>query len=528
MKIKRSVYLSEGENMAISLNDAEVLLNEHHLLKEKFEGSVNDFENITYDSRKVQKNTMFFCKGNFKEEYLQDAIQHGAQCYVAEKKYAVDDQVSYLIVDDVQKAMALLGAAFYGYPQNDLFIIGITGTKGKTTSSYFAKGILDKTNSKRTALFSTVNRVVGPKPEHTFKSDLTTPESLDLFHDMRTAVDNGMTHLVMEVSSQAYKKNRVYGLRYNVGVFLNISPDHVGENEHPTFEDYLFCKEQILSNSDNCVLNVDTDHFEEVYYAAKSDVAADHLFTFTHTNNAKLPDDKMVDFQIENLQETLVDSDFKIHPLTEKAQALMGEKQYSITIPGDYNEGNATAAVIAAILGGATSQEAAEGLKGVKVSGRMEMVQTKNHGLVYIDYAHNYASLHALLEFLKSQTKVEKLIVVVGSTGNKGVSRREGFGKALNEGADIAILTSDDPGYEDPMQIAKEIDSYIDHQNVQVFYEMDREKAIEKAIKMGRPNDVVVLAGKGEDKYQKINGVDTPYPNDLNVAKNVVKGLEDE
>ena len=520
--------LSEGENMAINLEDAQILLKEHHLLKGQFTGQKSNFEHVTYDSRQVEQDTLFFCKGNFKREYLVDAIDHGATGYVAEEKYVDDGQTSFLIVTDVQKAMALLGAAFYGYPQNDLFVIGITGTKGKTTSSYFAKGILDQTTAQKTALFSTVNRVVGQQPEDTFKSNLTTPESLDLFHDMRRAVDNGMTHLVMEVSSQAYKKNRVYGLHYNVGIFLNISPDHVGENEHPTFADYLFCKEQILANSDYCILNVDTEHFKDIYYAAKSDVESDRLLTFTHTDSQVLPDGNPIDIQIENLQETLLDSQFRLHALTAQAKALQLEGTYSITIPGDYNEGNATAAIIASVLSNATQADAVQGLKHVKVAGRMEMVQTKNHGLVYIDYAHNYASLHALLEFLKAQRKVERLIVVVGSTGNKGVSRREGFGKAISQGADVAILTSDDPGYEDPMKIAQEIDRYIDHQRVQVFFEMNRETAIKKAIEMGRPNDVVVLAGKGEDKYQKINGVDTPYPNDLNVAKNVVKGLEDE
>lgn len=514
--------------MSISLDDACILLKEHHLLKEKYSGQVTEFYNVTYDSRLSRPNTMFFCKGHFKIEYLQQAILKGAKCYVSEEKYLEDDQISYLIVSDIQKAMALLGAAFYDYPQNNLFIIGITGTKGKTTSAYFSKGILDQSTHHKTALFSTVDRIIGPHSQDKFKSDLTTPESLDLFHDMRTAVDNGMTHLVMEVSSQAYKKNRVYGLHYNVGIFLNISPDHVGENEHPTFADYLYCKEQILINSDYCILNIDSDHLDDLYYVAKGSVSSDRLFTFTHTNQKVLPDGQLIDFQTINLQETLLDSRFSLKALTKKAKKLQIDGDYSISIPGDYNEGNATASIIAATLGDADQENIIQGISGVKVSGRMEMVQTKNHGLVYIDYAHNYASLHALLGFLKSQVNVKRLIVVVGSTGNKGVSRREGFGKALSQGADIAILTSDDPGFEDPMKIAHEIDSHIDHQKVQVIFEMDRSIAIKKAIQMSAPGDVVVLAGKGEDKYQKINGVDTPYPNDLNVARKVVKGLEDE
>ena len=514
--------------MALCLEEAKIILEEHNLLKESFNGNQESFDEIAYDSRKVKANTLFFCKGNFKEEYLTSALQNGATGYIAETKYETNSKVAYLIVSDVQKAMALLSAAYYKYPQNELFIIGITGTKGKTTSAYFTKGILDQATQHRTALFSTVDRVIGPKAEDTFKSNLTTPESLDLYHDMRAAVDNGMTHLVMEVSSQAYKKSRVFGLTFDVGIFLNISPDHVGENEHPTFEDYLFCKKQLFANSKICLLNADTNYFEEVYYAAKSDVESSALYTYTHLNKKQLPDGNTIDIKVENIEETLISSQFKLVALTNKAKELNLEDNYTITIPGDYNEGNATAAIISSILAKATKENAQVGLKNVKVAGRMEMVHTKKHGLVYIDYAHNYASLHALLEFLKAQTKVKRLIVVVGSTGNKGVSRREGFGKALSEGADIAILTSDDPGFEDPMKIAKEIDQHIDHTKVKVEVELDRQKAIKKAIMMSKPSDVVVLAGKGEDKYQKINGVDTPYPNDLNVAKKVVEGLEDE
>src|SRR5699024_9134493 len=149
-----------------------------------------------------------------------------------------------LIVRNIRKAMALLAQAFYGYPQDELFVIAYTGTKGKTTASYFTRGILDQMNDQHTALFSTVDTVIGREATDTFKSPLTTSESLDLFRNMRTAVDNGMTELVMEVSSQAYKESRVFGLTYDVGIFLNISPDHIGPREHPNFADYLHCKMQ--------------------------------------------------------------------------------------------------------------------------------------------------------------------------------------------------------------------------------------------------------------------------------------------
>lgn len=421
--------------------------------------------------------------------------------------------------------MALLGAAFYDYPQNELFIIAYTGTKGKTTSSYFARGILETATGDRTALFSTIDRILGPEPDQRFKSNLTTPESLDLFHDMRQAINNGMNHLVMEVSSQAYKKSRVYGLKYDIGLFLNISPDHIGKNEHPTFEDYLFCKEQLLLNSKTCVINAETAHLLDVYQTAKASVGTENIYLYAR-KDAQLSFDVPVDFEIANDFEDLKQSEFKLSAKTKKAQALAIDGTYTIALAGDYNEGNAASAIIASALAGARKAVAQEALPLVKVPGRMEMLTSKEHGTVYIDYAHNYASLSALLKFLRQQTHAGKIRVVVGSTGDKGVSRREGFGKALSEEADIAYLTTDDPGFEDPMQIAQEIDAHIDHERVEVIFELDRKKATRLAIEASTAEDVVVLAGRGEDKYLKVKGEEILYPTDVELAQEILEELE--
>lgn len=501
------------------------LLKEHDLLSAV--NTSNDtltFQHVSYNSQTVQPDTLFFCKGNFKPEYLTSAKQAGATAYVSETLYDEGTGLTGILVNNIQKAMSLLGAAFYGYPQNELFVIAFTGTKGKTTSAYFTYGIEQEHTHDRVALFSTIDRIVGNAPEDRFKSHLTTPESLDLFHDMRQAVNNGMTHLVMEVSSQAYKKNRVYGLRYNVGIFLNISPDHIGENEHPTFADYLHCKEQLLVNSDKCIINAETDHLEDIYYAAKTTTQPENIYLYAR-EGAKIQMPLDLDVTFKNTNETLHQSDFQVTGLSKKGQALTIDGGYELHIAGDFNESNAVSSIMAAVLSGATYDNAKEALTNVHVPGRMEMVTSKNHGTIYIDYAHNYASLKALLSFLKAQTDAGRVIVVVGSTGNKGVSRREGFGKALSERADIAILTTDDPAFEDPKKIAEEIDAHIDHQKVQVQYVMDRAEAIKTAIKMSTKNDIVVLAGKGEDAYQKINGVDTPYPTDVTIAKQVVEEL---
>ncbi|MCT6848628.1 MAG: UDP-N-acetylmuramoyl-L-alanyl-D-glutamate--2,6-diaminopimelate ligase [Apilactobacillus kunkeei] len=512
--------------MALGIDEIKTILTEHGLIQEIVSGEDVSFDEVTYDSRNVKPNTLFFCKGNFKPEYLDMAKEMGATGYVAEQKYDEGNGLTQIIVNNVQKAMSLVGAAFYCYPQNDLFVIAYTGTKGKTTSSYFAKSILDNTNDNKTALISTIDTVVGNEPSQRFKSHLTTPESLDIFNYMRQAVDNGMTSLVMEVSSQAYKKLRVYGLHFDVGIFLNISPDHIGPNEHPTFADYLHCKEQLMVNSTHCIIDADTDYMLDVYEAAKATTDPDKIYLFSR--DKKEFKDVQIDFNFSSISDTIDSNEIRVVANSQKAKKMNVEDDYKIGVVGDYNEANAMSAIIASALDNASADDAKKGLKDVFVPGRMESYKSKHNGTIYVDYAHNYASMHALLGFLKSNNPDGKVIVVVGSPGNKGLDRREGFGKALTESADIAFLTSDDPAFEDPKDIINEIDSYINHDKVDVHIELDRKMAIKKAIHAGDNNAMIVVAGKGRDPYQKINGVDTPYETDPVVVQNVLRGIDNE
>lgn len=512
--------------MALGIDEIKTILTEHGLIQEIVSGEDVSFDEVTYDSRNVKPNTLFFCKGNFKPEYLAMAKEMGATGYVAEQKYDEGNGLTQIIVNNVQKAMSLVGAAFYCYPQNDLFVIAYTGTKGKTTSSYFAKSILDNANNNKTALISTIDTVVGNQPSQRFKSHLTTPESLDIFNYMRQSVNNGMTSLVMEVSSQAYKKLRVYGLHFDVGIFLNISPDHIGPNEHPTFADYLHCKEQLMVNSTHCIIDADTDYMLDVYEAAKATTGPDKIYLFSR--NKKEFKDVQIDFNFSSISDTIDSNEIRVVANSQKAKKMNVEDDYKIGVVGDYNEANAMSAIIASALDNASAQDAKKGLKDVFVPGRMESYKSNHNGTIYVDYAHNYASMHALLGFLKSNNPDGKVIVVVGSPGNKGLDRREGFGKALTESADIAFLTSDDPAFEDPKDIINEIDSYINHDKVDVHIELDRKMAIKKAIHAGDNNAMIVVAGKGRDPYQKINGVDTPYETDPVVVQNVLRGIDNE
>ena len=508
--------------MSLKISNAIEILKKHDLLVSSSVSDENlEVTNISYNSKEDQTNGIFFCKGNkFKAEYLDQAIKNGAKIYVAEKEYNTD--VDRLIVKDASKALALLSAKYFGNPEDDLFIIAFTGTKGKTTTSYFLYDILKRAYPKQVGLFSTVDRIVGPKPEDEFKSDLTTPESLELFRDMRRAVDNGVKYLVMEVSSQAYKKNRVYGLQFDIGGFLNITPDHIGPNEHPTYADYLNCKKQLMINSKVNIINRQTNDFDTVYAAAKQTSDDKDIYRFAKNEVGD------TDFSIRNKESNLNDSVFTFTAESDKAEDLQdkGEYTYRLGLVGDFNELNAGAAIIAARIMGVKNEVIADSLKSAFVPGRMEHINTKSHGTIFVDYAHNYASMNALLSFIRREYPNSKIKVVVGSPGDKGVSRRAGFARVLTELADSAILTTDDPGFEDPAKICKEIDDQIDHEKVQVKTVLDREKAIREMIESSSDDDIVVLAAKGNDAYQKTKGVDVPYPSDPVVAKKILKDIE--
>lgn len=473
----------------------EAILTEHHLLIKSADVNAT-FDFLHYDTRQVRNNTLFVVKGAFKSEYLADA--QGVTGLIVEQPLTIN--LPQWQVTNVQKALSLLSMAFFDYPQKSLWIAAVTGTKGKTTAAYFAYTMLKEATNNHTALFSTVDRITGPEPQDKKKSDLTTPESYELFKDMRRAVDNGMTHLVMEVSSQAYLKNRVYALRYNVGAFLNISPDHIGPNEHPTFEDYLAHKMMLFDHSDEVIINAETDHFDTIYAHAQAE--HDKVYLYSHS---------MITTEESAIHEsrfTVTKSDFP---------EMIG--QYRLNLPGDFNESNALAAMMMVAFAGVKHEAMVKGLDEVFIPGRMLSLPIPNHGIAFVDYAHNYASMRALLKFAQSQSPEGRVIVVVGSPGNKGVSRRADFGRVVSELADVVYLTADDPQFENPLDIAHQIAEHIDNQLLVVHFEMDRIKAIHKAISNAGQHDIVIVAGKGEDPYQKINGEDVPYIGDYAVVK---------
>ena len=459
---------------------------------------------LSYDSRDVTAETLFFCKGlNFKEIYLENAVKDGLEIYVSEVPYEVPAQLG-IIVTDIKKAMAVLSMAFYDYPQNKLTLIGFTGTKGKTTAAYFTKYILDVATQQKTALLSTMHSTLDGKTF--FKSALTTPESLDLYRMMATAVANGMTHFIMEVSSQAYKTNRVYKLFFDVGIFLNITPDHISPIEHPTFDDYFYCKRQLITHSKVIVLNHEADYFPLLKETAQQQKVPAIVY-----GSQPAPE---VDYSFA------VSSEDSLRFIVESpADALGLAGSYHLRLGGDFNKGNALSAAIASVLVGASKEECQQGIAATTVPGRMESLTNTNGATVYVDYAHNYDSLKNLLTFVREEHPDGRLIVLVGSTGDKAISRRKDFGRVLSELADVAVLTTDDPASEDPAKICQEIQAHITKE-MPVYTVLDRGEAIAHALSLSTTaDDAIVLAGKGADLYQKVNGVDEPYAGDFALAE---------
>ncbi|KHD45757.1 UDP-N-acetylmuramoyl-L-alanyl-D-glutamate--L-lysine ligase [Streptococcus hongkongensis] len=475
--IEKTIELLKEDN-----NFREVLIKENYY----YNYSGLTFSNLSYDSRTVDNKTLFFAKGAaFKADYLEAASHSGLTAYVSEIDYQVG--IPAIIVTDIKKAMAVIARHFYGNPQEKLQLLAFTGTKGKTTAAYFAYNILKE--SHKPAMLSTMNTTLDGKTF--FKSQLTTPESLDLFQMMATVVENGMTHLIMEVSSQAYLVERVYALTFDVGVFLNISPDHIGPIEHPTFEDYFYHKRLLMENSRAVVINSDMNHFgilaeqivnqEHDFYGSQSDNHILDSQAFSFTANGKLAGD------------------------------------YDIQLIGRFNQENAIAAGLACLRLGASLSDIKSGIARTSVPGRMEVVSHPNGAKIFVDYAHNGDSLEKLVSVVEEHQE-GNISLIIGATGNKGESRRADFGQVITNHPNLKVyLTADDPNYEDPEKICQEIASYVTRPLIIIT---DRQEAIETAINdCQKAGDALIIAGKGADAYQIVNGQKTDYPGDLTVAQ---------
>jgi len=487
-------------NLEIKFSKVFEILKKEGILLESKQVGASTINYISSDSRDVKENTLFFCKGkNYKQEYLVQAIEKGVNIYISEVKYDIPN-VSYLIVDNIRRAMASIALEFYNHSFDKLETIGITGTKGKTTVTYFLRNILDEYVGSKTAVISTVETYTGVREE---ESHLTTPEPIDLQKFFYETASSNIKYLTMEVTSQAYKTDRVYGVHYNNGMFLNISEDHISDVEHPSFEDYFNCKLQLLKNCDNLVINADTDQFSTIMNACKNK----KVTLYGSKSNA--------DYYYLNIVKEEPGFSFDI-----KNDKLGYSNNFKITMQGRFNIENAAAAITMAKTLGVDDESIKKGLIKTEVKGRMNVFNA-NGITVIVDYAHNKLSFTKLYESIKLDYPGRRVVSLGGGPGGKAYNRRKDFGIIVGNNSDYIYLTAEDPQFETIADICRDISTYIKDDTKYEVIE-DRAEAIEKAIKNAQSGDVIVLLAKGEEDYQKVKGNFIPYESDILIAKRML------
>ena len=466
-----------------------------------------EISSLVYDSRKVEKGSVFICiKGaNFDgHDAAQSAAESGAAAIVSEKDIpGLEGRGCTLVITkDTRYALANLSAAWFDHPADRIKTIGITGTKGKTTTTYLVKSALEHMG-KKVGLIGTIEIVIGD--EH-IPAKNTTPESYELQNYFKKMADAGLDTVVMEVSSQALMQHRTAGFVFDIGVFTNLSPDHIGDNEHKDFDDYLECKSMLFKQCKVGIANGDDEYFERVMknhtctletygIGEKCDLIA------TDINLDKEPGHLGVSFNTEGLMQL----------------------RAKVPSPGRFSVYNALCAAAICRHFGASGQDIESALSHAHVKGRIEKVKVSDDFTLLIDYAHNAMALESLLTALK-EYEPERLVCLFGCGGNRARSRRFEMGEVSGRLADFTIITSDNPRFEEPLDIIADIVTGISKTDGKFIEIPDRKEAIRYAIKNGKRGDIIVLAGKGHEDYQEIKGV--KYPMDERVL--IKEILEEE
>ena len=438
----------------------------------------------TDDSRLVRPDTLFICKGTaFKREYLLQAIEAGAVAYVSKVDFEVP--VPHIEVTDIRRAMARIADAAFDHPSGKLALCAFTGTKGKTTSAYYLRGILDAQaaldGTSPVPYLSSVGYFDGIEAG---TSKLTTPEPFELEQRVANAVVSGARSMVMEASSQALKYGRCDGMQFAVGAFTNIGEDHISPIEHPTFEDYFASKLKIFAQSACAVVNLDMDHVDEVLEAAR---ACGRTITYSL-------EDEAADVYASELEHT-----------SEGIATVVRTPRFTcevlIPTPVRFNVANAVGAIAVAEALGITEHAMVAGLRDVRIPGRMELYPAASGEVMgVVDYAHNGMSLQTLLCDLRENYPDRELAVVFGATGGKGVDRRQTMGAAAGAYADRIVITEDDPGPEGPADICQAIAEAVEAQGNHAWQiVLDRSEAIRTCVRETTGPAVVVVTGKGQE-----------------------------
>lgn len=496
----------------LTTHDIEYILKEAGLLSRADKNEEEaQIEWVTCDSREVVPGTLFICKGaEFLPEYLLEAVAYGCIAYMSEERWGTPKSVRGFIVKDIRRAMAVVSAAFFAYEPGEPKLTGITGTKGKTTTAWYLRAMLDEwqreKGKKRTGLISSVENFDGID-----RSDavMTTPEAPVLYEMIARVKEAGSEYMTIETSSQALRYHRVDGLRFQVGVFLNISEDHISPSEHRDFKDYFDAKMAIFQQCETACVNLDSDHAQRILKEAQK---AKTIVTFGQHYGAQ------VRYRI--LPE-------KNHRQTFEVTCPQFTEQFSLKMQGSFNIENAVAAIAAANVYGVPVHCMKKALADTAVPGRMEVFTSRDQKIcAIVDYAHNQLSFQKLFQTVFQEYRsYQKIVTVFGCPGGKAYNRRRELGVLAGMFSDYVYVTSDDPGVEDVSEIADEVGSYVEMAGGACVCIADRRVAIRTALeKAGADPEktLILILGRGSEKFQKIGRRLYAYPTDSSIVRELM------
>ena len=459
-----------------------------------------EVKRISYDSRKAEKGDLFLCMRGSKmdsHDKIPELLEKGIRVFVVEKELEElplegknTAKLSIVKVENARAALAELSACYFHYPAKEMLMIGITGTKGKTTTASMVRSILEEAGYRTGLIGTTGIDYAGIHEE----SKNTTPESYTLQETFRKMKEAGCTAVVMEASSQGFKMHRTDEILFDYGIFTNIEEDHIGENEHKDFQEYKYYKSRIFNQSKQGLINMDADFADEFWENAPCSC---HGFAL----------EKKAEFQAKNI-ENLRQDDF----IGTRFDFIHGEEVESIFnhLPGKYNVYNALAAISLAALLKIPMDKVKSALAKIQVNGRMEVALQRDGYTVIVDYAHNAMGMKNLLQTLKAY-QPKRLIVVFGCGGNRSKDRRYGMGEVAGEMADFTILTADNSRYEKTEDIIRDIESTLSKKTKNYISVLDRREAIAYALKHARRGDLIAVIGKGHEEYNEVNGEFTRF-----------------
>ena len=469
-----------------------------------------DIKGIENNSKEVKEGYLFVAIKGYSvdgHQFINDAIENGAIAVMIQegcdlKSLKIPEDVTIIMAKDTREGLAIASSNFYGNPSSKFKLIGVTGTKGKTTTTFMIKEILEKAG-KKVGLIGTIATYINGKKIK--DSDRTTPESLELQQIFKQMVDQDVEVVVMEVSSQSLKLHRVDGCEFDYAIFTNFSEDHISEKEHPNMEDYLNSKLILFKKCKNGIVNTDDLQGAKIPLLFPES----NIMTYGIDNYAKL---LAKDITITNSY-----VDFKVKLVDRNERVKTG-------IPGRFSVYNSLAAICVAQKFNVPTEIIKEALLEVRVPGRSELVDNKMGLTIMIDYAHSPESLENILRAIKSYTR-GKVISVFGCGGDRDPGKRPIMGEISGRIADYTIITSDNPRTEDPEKIVKQIEEGIKKTKGNYEIVVDRTEAIEKAIKMANNKDIILLAGKGHEPYQEINGKKYPFDERI-IVREIIENLE--